>query len=261
MSAEKRQVVILQHDDDVGPGYFEDWLREHRIDYRLLRLDQGDAVPAEPGEFTGICSLGGPMSVNDGMAWIAPEIELLRGAVAGGVPVIGHCLGGQLLARALGAPVTRNPVKEIGWGKVAVTEPALAREWLGPTPAEIEMFQWHSDTFALPARASGFLASRWCANQAFVLEHAGVAHIGVQFHCEATAAMVRDWSGDDTSYDEVRAERGATGGPAVQDAEAMRDDLEARCSAMHRLAARLYARWWRGAAPRAGTDHATQAVR
>ena len=54
MSAEKRQVVILQHDDDVGPGYFEDWLREHRIDYRLLRLDQGDAVPAEPGEFTGI---------------------------------------------------------------------------------------------------------------------------------------------------------------------------------------------------------------
>jgi len=72
---------------------------------------------------------------------------------------------------------------------------------------------------------------------------------------------VRNWSGDDTWYDEVQAERRATGGPAVQDAEAMRDDLEARCAAMHVLAGRIYARWWRGAAPRAGTDHAARAVR
>jgi len=184
-----------------------------------------------------------------------------RGAVAAGVPVFGHCLGGQLLARALGAPVARNPVREIGWGKVAITQPQLAREWLGATQPEIEMFQWHSDTFALPARASGFLASRWCANQAFVLEHAGVAHVGMQFHCEVTPAIVRQWTSDDTWYDEVQAEREATGGPAVHDAESMSDDLEARCAAMHVLAARIYARWWRGAAQRAGTDHAAHAIR
>ena len=201
------------------------------------------------------------MSVNDDLPWIGQVLQLIREADAAGIPVIGHCLGGQLMARAFGGTVGRNPVKEIGWGRVAVTEPRLAREWLGATPAEIEMFQWHGDSFALPARATNFLASRWCDNQAFVLEHAGVAHIGMQFHCEATPEIVRHWTSDDTWYDEVRAEREATGGPAVQDAEAMRDDLEARCAAMHVLAGRIYARWWRGAAPRAGSEHAARAVR
>lgn len=261
MNAGTRPVVILQHHGDVGPGYFEDWLREHRIEYCLLRLDQDHPVPQSPDEFAGICSLGGPMSVNEPLPWIGPELALLRSAVGAGVPVIGHCLGGQLLARALGAPVARNAVKEIGWGRLTVTQPALAREWLGATPAEFEMFQWHGDTFALPVRATGFLASRWCENQAFVIEHGGVAHIGMQFHCEATPAIVCNWSGDDTWYDEVQAERSATGGPAVQDAEAMRENLEARCAAMHAIAARIYARWWRGAAQRAGTDHAAHAIR
>jgi GMP synthase-like glutamine amidotransferase len=257
----RRPVAVLQHHADVGPGFFEDWLREHRIDYRLLRLDLGEPVPEAACDFAGICSLGGPMSANDPLPWIGPELELLRSAVGAGVPVIGHCLGGQLLARALGATVERNAVKEIGWGRIEVTQPSLGREWLGATAAGVEMFQWHGDTFGLPARATSFLASRWCGNQAFVLEHAGVAHIGMQFHCEATPAIVRLWSGDDTWYDEVQAERAATGGPAVQDAEAMRADLEARCAAMHVLAGRIYARWWRGAAPRAGTDHAAHAVR
>jgi len=261
MSTEKRQVAILQHHADVGPGYFEDWLREHRIDYCLTRIDQGEPVPQTASDYAGICSLGGPISVNDPLPWIGEEVKLLRAAVGAGVPVIGHCLGGQLLALALGAPVTRNAVKEIGWGKVTITQPHLAREWLGATPAEFEIFQWHGDAFALPSRATNFLASRWCENQAFVIEHAHVAHIGMQFHCEATAAIVRNWSSDDSWYDEVQAEREATGGPAVQDAEAMRDDLEARCAAMHALAARIYARWWRGAAVRAGTDHAAHAIR
>jgi len=257
----RRPVAILQHHVDVGPGFFEDWLREHRIDFRLLRIDQGEAVPSAPDGYSGICSLGGPMSVNDSLPWINDELALLRAAVAGGVPVIGHCLGGQLLARALGAPVSRNPVKEIGWGRVTITSPALARAWLGSVSGEFEMFQWHGDTFALPPRATNFLASRWCAHQAFVIEHAGIAHVGMQFHCEATPEIVRTWSGDDTWYDEVQAERQATGGPAVQDAAAMREDLEPRCAAMHVVAARIYARWWRGAAERAGTDHAAHAIR
>jgi GMP synthase-like glutamine amidotransferase len=261
MSVDRRPVAILQHHADVGPGYFEDWLRGNRIDYRIVRIDHNEAIPADVSQFAGICSLGGPMAVYDGLPWIAPELELLRAAVAAGVPVIGHCLGGQLLARALGARVTKSEVKEIGWGRVVVTQPQLAQEWLGSAPAEFEMFQWHGDTFALPARATNFLASRWCDNQAFVVEHAGIAHLGMQFHCEATADIVRAWSGDDTWYDEVQAERAATGGPAVQDAEQMREDLAARCAAMHVFSARIYARWWRGAAARAGTEHAAHAMR
>ncbi len=261
MNSRSRPVAILQHHGDVGAGYFEDWLRAGRIEFELVRLDLGETVPADATVFAGICSLGGPMAAYEPLPWIKPEIELLRGAVAAGVPVIGHCLGGQLLAKALGAEVTRNAVKEIGWGKLVITNPVMAREWLGSTPAEFEMFQWHGDTFSLPARATSFLESRWCGNQAFVVEHAGVAHVAMQFHCEATPSIIRLWTGDDTWYEEVSAEREATGGPAVQDAEAMRADLDARCAAMHALSARIYARGWRGAALRAGANGALHAVR
>lgn len=261
MSLEKRPVLVIQHHADVGPGYFADWLNEHRIEFNVLRIDEGGPVPASPEDYAGICSLGGPMAAHAPLPWIAQELQLLRAAVAAGVPVIGHCLGGQLLARALGAPVTRNPVKEIGWGKVSITQPQLAREWLAVASGEIEVFQWHGDSFALPPRATNFLASRWCGNQAFVVEHAGVAHLSMQFHCEATPAIVRHWSTDDSWFDEVQAERAATGGPAVQDAEAMCEDLELRCAAMHRLAARIYGRWWRGAAVRAGNEYAALSFR
>ena len=239
-------ILVLQHHADVGPGYFADWLRARGLGFRLVRLDLGEQVPAEAGAYAGVCSLGGPMSANDPLPWIDAELRLLRQAVDDGVPVIGHCLGGQLLARSLGAAVSRNPVKEIGWGRVGITEPLLAQQWLGATAAEIEMFQWHGDTFALPAGAANFLASSFCAHQAYVLERGGVAHLGMQFHCEATPAIVHNWTGDDTWYDEVAEERQTTGGPAVQDAEQMRTDLEARCARMHALAARLYERWAQG---------------
>jgi GMP synthase-like glutamine amidotransferase len=261
MNGEKRPVAILQHHGDVGPGYFEDWLRASRIDYRLVRVDADEPVPDDPLVYAGICSLGGPMAVYDELPWMAAEQQLLRAAVAAGVPVIGLCLGGQLLARALGGEVTRNEFKEIGWGRVTISDALLGKEWLGSAPPQFEMFQWHGDRFTLPSRATNFLESRWCDNQAFVIEHGGTAHIGVQFHCEATPAIVRNWTSDGTWYQEVVAEREANGGPAVQDAEAMCEDLDARCAAMHALAARIYARWWRGAAMRTGDDRAMHAVR
>lgn len=249
--ARARPVGILQHDRDVGPGYFADWLRRHRIDHRVVRLHEGEPVPDSPDDFSGICSLGGPMSANDPLPWIDPELTLLRAAVDRGVPVIGHCLGGQLLARALGGRVERNPLREIGWIELAITDPPLAREWLGETSGPIEVFAWHGDTFALPPGATNFLASRWCERQAFLIRHAGTSHLGLQFHCEITPALVRRWTGDPGWYAEVQAERLATGGPAVQDAKAMRKGLERRCAALHAVSARIYDRWWRDAAPRA----------
>lgn len=244
-----RPVAVLQHHADVGPGYFADWLRTHAVEYRLLRLDEGQPVPADPEDFAGICSLGGPMSANDPLPWIDPELSLLRAAVARGIPVIGHCLGGQLLARALGGRVERNPVKEIGWIELQITEPRLAREWLGEAPGAVEVFAWHGDTFVPPPGARSFLRTRWCEHQAFVFAHAGTSHIGLQFHPEITPDIVRRWTGDETWYAEVEEERLATGGPAVQDAQAMQHDLEARCAALHARAARIYARWADGLAP------------
>lgn len=244
-----KPIAIFQHDRDVGPGYFETWLRERGLTHRVIRLDLGEAVPVEARAFAGICSLGGPMSVNDDLWWIEPQCALLRVADAAGVPVIGHCLGGQLLAKALGAAVRRSAVKEIGWGSLRVTDDALALDWLGgQLPAGFEMFQWHGDTFDLPPGAINFLASDYCARQAYVIERGGYAHLGMQFHCEMTPGLIRSWLADGSWRAEVDAERSANGGAAVQDAAQMLVQLGARTQALNALAARLYQRWSRGLA-------------
>ncbi|MGE5337368.1 MAG: type 1 glutamine amidotransferase [Gemmatimonadota bacterium] len=242
-----KPVAVFQHSPEAGPGYFADWLAEQGIPMQLLRVDRGDSVPMRADAFSGLCFMGGPMSVNDPLPWIEAELRLIRDAVARRIPVIGHCLGGQLLAKAIGGSVARSPVKEIGWGRLRVTNAAIAREWLGSDAADApEFFQWHGDTFTLPPGAVNFLASDLCANQAFVLERNGCAHLGMQFHCEMTPALVRDWALDADSAREIAEERRQTGGPGVNDADAMLREVAARTAAMNALAARLYARWTRG---------------
>ncbi|MDL1859511.1 type 1 glutamine amidotransferase [Betaproteobacteria bacterium PRO7] len=244
-----RPVAIFQHDRDVGPGYFETWLRERELPYALIRIDRGEPVPADPREFSGLCFMGGPMSVNDPLPWIEPACALIRAADAAGVPVIGHCLGGQLLAKALGVPVTRSAVKEIGWGALRVTDAQLAAAWLGvESLAGVEFFQWHGDAFELPPGARNFLASEFCEYQAYVIDRGGYAHLGMQFHCEMTPALVNSWVADESWIVEIEEERRATGGPAVQDAAEMLRDVHARTTRMNALAARLYDRWSRGLA-------------
>ena len=98
-----------------GPGHFATFLAEHGIAWKLVALDEGDPVPESSRYFAGLGFMGGPMSANDELPWTQPVLTLMRDAAARGVPVIGHCLGGQMLARALGARVTRHDRKEIGW--------------------------------------------------------------------------------------------------------------------------------------------------
>ena len=241
-----KPIAIVQHEADVAPGNLELHLRMRGRSYQLIRLHAGDRVPTSASAFAGLCSLGGNMSVNDSLWWIEPEIELMRDAERRGVPILGHCLGGQLLARAFGAPVTRAPHLELGWGHVAVSDAALAREWLGVQASAVEFFQWHGDTFALPSVARPLLTGNWCTNQAFVIERPGYAHVGMQFHIEMTPELVRLWAADPSAAREAETERRRTGGPAVQSPEQMVQDLEARTARMGRVAAHLYDRWLLG---------------
>ena len=123
-----KPVVICRYAPHEGPGYFATYLTRHEIPWQLAKLDEGDSLP-DIGAIAGLAMMGGPMSVNDDLPWIAPMLDSIRAAIEAQVPVIGHCLGGQLLAKALGGRVTRNPVKEIGWGCVDVlgTQVALER--------------------------------------------------------------------------------------------------------------------------------------
>ena len=231
-----RPVAIFRFNRTEGPAYFADWLDARKIAWQLVPLDESAPVPDDPRAFAGIGMMGGPMSVNDRFPWVAPLSALLRRAVECQVPVIGHCLGGQLLAQALGAPVTRAKVAEIGWIDVDVRDPSAQREWFGGR-SSFNTFQWHYDAFALPAGATPVLTNAFNANQAFVVDG---RHIGLQCHLEMTRALTETWlaSGAD--------ELPATSTPATQTAADIRSDLDARIGALHAVADDIYARWAQG---------------
>ena len=174
------------------------------------------------------------MSVNDDLPWIEPALELIRAAVAANIPVIGHCLGGQLMAKALGGTVTRNAVKEIGWGEVTAT-PA-AGEWLGGL-SNFEAFHWHGETFSIPAGAKHILHSPFCSHQAFALG----PHLGLQCHVEMTEEMIRLWN-------RQWATESAVATASVQTPEQMYEQMDQRLTAMRVAADRLYTRWIAGLA-------------
>jgi GMP synthase-like glutamine amidotransferase len=162
-----KPIAIFRHSPGEGPAYFATFLDRHSLPWTLFRLDDGVSPPPTPEGFSGLCFMGGPMSVNDDLPWIPQTLQLIREAAAAGIPVIGHCLGGQLMARAFGGTVGRNPVKEIGWGTVEATADAAAKDWLDDT-ARFEAFHWHGETFSIPPGATRILQSVHCANQAFV---------------------------------------------------------------------------------------------
>jgi GMP synthase-like glutamine amidotransferase len=181
--------------------------------------------------------MGGPMGVNDDLPWIEPLCRLLRDAVDARVPVVGHCLGAQLLARAMDAPVTRAPVAEIGWMDVD-TEGAEGAAWFGGRE-RFTTFEWHYDTFALPHGAQRVLSNATVPNQAYVLDG---RHIGMQCHVEMTESLVDTW---------LRAspqELPATSTAARQSAADIRRGLRERVNALQAVATAVYDRWAHGLA-------------
>lgn len=235
MEMHPKNVLIFRHSAGEGPGYFATFLEAHSVPYRVVKIDKGEAVPDSAEDAAGLCFMGGPMSVNDDLPWIPPVLALIRDAVARGVPVIGHCLGGQLMSKALGGTVTRNPVKEIGWGRVNAVQPA-ARDWLGDL-ADFEAFHWHGETFSIPEGATCILRSNYCDNQAFALG----PHLGMQCHVEMTRGMIELWS---THW----SEEGVAASASVLTPTQMAERMDERIAAMRLAADRLYARWLAGLA-------------
>jgi len=232
-----KPVAIFRHFPTEGPGYFATFLDAHRVPWRLVKVDAGEQVPANPREFSGLAFMGGPMSVNDDLPWVRDVLALINSATDADIPVLGHCLGGQLMSKALGGKVTSNIVKEIGWGKVAVADSPAARDWFGAT-REFTGFHWHGETFTIPPKATRLAASDYCDNQAFALGK----HLGMQCHVEMNAELIRSWCAD------WEKERVARAKPSVQTPAQMFEGLDERVRNLNRIADALYERWIKGLA-------------
>jgi GMP synthase-like glutamine amidotransferase len=230
-----KPIAIFRHAPTEGPGHFAAFLAQHGLPWQLIAIDAGDPIPDSPQDFSGLVFMGGPMSVNDDLPWIPPVLSLIRQAVDRGISVLGHCLGGQLMAKALGGQVTRNPIKEIGWGRVEQADTPEAREWMGGLTA-FEAFHWHGETFSIPPGATRILGNGNCANQAFALG----PHLAMQCHVEMTETMIHDWC--EVGADEIAG----ADSPAVLTPEQIQALNASLLPQLHQAAEILYTRWIKG---------------
>lgn len=235
-SGNMKPVVIFRNVAHEGPGYLAEFLTQQNIAWKIINTQEIDGLPATILDYSGAVLMGGPMSVNDDLPWIAPILNLIREAYSADIPLLGHCLGGQLISRALGGIVTNNAVKEIGWGEVVVSQNEIAKHWFG----EIEnfnSFHWHGETFSLPPGATHVLASAYCQNQAYAIGK----HLVFQCHVEVTAEMVQRWC--EIGVDELME---ADANPAVQQPDDMQENLPLHCFFLNKVAKQVYGQWIKG---------------
>jgi GMP synthase-like glutamine amidotransferase len=180
---------VLMHVDFEGPGSMATWFASHGYLLTFTRFYEDIPSLPELSEIDVLVVMGGPMSVNDEaeFPWLAVEKRFVRAAIHAGKPVLGVCLGAQLIASALDARVYSNTQREIGWFPVRATETA-EEEALFAFPEQIEVFHWHGETFELPPDAILLASSSACRNQAFQY---GSKVIGLQFHLETTQESAR----------------------------------------------------------------------
>lgn len=162
--------------------------------FSYLRPYRGEPVPGSFEGWDGIIILGGPIAVYEASEYkyLENELRLIRRAIDADFPVLGICLGSQLIAAAAGARVYPGGQRETGWDSVALTGEAAADPLFSGLPDPLPVFQLHGDTFDLPAGAVRLASSSAYANQAFRL---GQNLYGLQFHVEVTGSLVKDWSG------------------------------------------------------------------
>jgi GMP synthase (glutamine-hydrolysing) len=197
------KVLVFRHVPFEHLGMIAPALESNGAQFEYVDLYRRPTAPADVdiSQASGLIFMGGPMSANDDLPYLRRELEIIQQAVAAGTPVLGVCLGAQLVAKALGSRVFRNPVKEIGWYPITWT-PAAARDRLLNGLAGTEsVFHWHGETFDLPAGAELLASSVACRNQAF---RWGENVYGFQFHLEVTPEMIEDWTAQDHKLGDKR---------------------------------------------------------
>lgn len=226
-----KPIAVIQNSRNDGPAQFEVFARENALPLQLFRMYEKEALPARIDDFSGLCILGSPRSVNDDFPLFREMENLVRTAREQRIPVIGHCFGGQMLAKALGGRVQQAPTAEIGWSTIK----AHASQWFGAYA--FPMFQWHYETFTPPAGTLSLASSTHCDNQAFCVDD---IHFGMQFHCEVDEAKIEGWLDA-----EGRQEIAGAGSPGIQSPEEIRRLLPDLMALSKQVAHHIYSHWAR----------------
>jgi GMP synthase-like glutamine amidotransferase len=228
-----KPIRCFRHEDWIQPGRIGEYLDARAIPWELVAIDRGESIPQDVDDVSALVFLGGTMSVNDGHTWLAEEMRLIRTAAARNLPMLGHCLGSQLIAKALGGTVAPMATKEIGWHRVRRLDNPVARDWLGTVPENFELLIWHHDAFTLPPGAAPLYSSEHCAEQSYAIGNT----VATVAHPEVTSGMLQEWLRI-YGYD-IQANS-----TSVQSIEQIQERLSERCDAMHRVFTdRLYDVW------------------
>jgi GMP synthase-like glutamine amidotransferase len=190
----QKRVDIIQNDPEVPAGVFGELLTEWQVPFRILRPDQGDALPDRAN---AVIVLGGVMGVHDDNS--CPFLPVVKAALArllaNGTPLFGICLGGQLLADVAGGVVSSNRCGEKGLVEVTLTAAGASDRMFAGIDRSFPVFEWHNDSFMIPPEAELLAFSSVCQGQAFRIGNA----LGVQFHPEVNTTIVADWSRRDSN--------------------------------------------------------------
>lgn len=188
----EKEVWILKHVANEGAGTIHDFLIERKIPVRFIEFYRGESVPDDLSRVRAVCVMGGPMNVDEEEKhpFLKVEKALIRQLLRDEIPVLGVCLGSQLIASALGKKVYKASAPEVGWSDVTLTPAALTDPVFSTLPQRpIQVLQWHEDTFDLPDGAVLLAEGDRVRHQAFRVGSA----VGLQFHVEVNNAMLMDW--------------------------------------------------------------------
>lgn len=193
------QTLVILHVATEGPGTLGTFLQSRGAILEEVALHDGEGLPEDPAEWDLIISMGGPMNVDEEETYpfLRDETEFLGRALEADVPVLGVCLGAQMIAKAAGARVVPSPEKELGWGRISLTDAGRRSPIFRDLPDTLDVLQWHGDMFEIPEGGELLASSTACPHQAF---HYGNA-LGLQFHVEATKEMVALWFQDSPALD------------------------------------------------------------
>jgi GMP synthase (glutamine-hydrolysing) len=187
-----RRLLVFQHVSFEILGTLHPLLKARGFRIRYTNFGRHPEARPDVSRYNGLVVLGGPMNVDDCKRYhhLSVEVELIQEAIDQGLPVLGICLGAQLIAKALGAPIRANGGKEIGWADVSLTPAAKDDPLFWDFGEGEKIFQWHSDTFELPAGAVQLATSQACPHQAF---RYGTNVYGLQFHLEVDEPLIERW--------------------------------------------------------------------